>query len=381
MLKKFPTSFLFPRYWKILTVAFGICLIGLGLFSQPKPSSASSLEQSGAVQSVSNDLCLKCHETPATFAELSSGEILNLFVDGQVYNASVHGAQGTACVQCHTDISGYPHPEIDAETQREFIVQQNQSCGDCHADDFHSTQDSVHQVARDAGNLNAAVCSDCHGAHDVTAATIPWSDIPQLCGECHSQIFELYKTSVHGGDLLEEGNPDTPTCTDCHGVHKIGGPSQEGFHLYSPLICANCHTDETLTKKYGLNPNVYETYISDFHGTTVTLFEKIAPDQQTNKPVCIDCHGVHDIRRTDDPQSTVIRANLLDTCQRCHPNAKEDFPNAWLGHYSPSWEKTPVVSGVNLFYQILIPVAVVGMLAFVIPDSLRRRKHPTKDKA
>jgi hypothetical protein len=34
----------------------------------------------------------------------------------------------------------------------------------------------------------------------------------------------------------------------------------------------------------------------------VTLFEKTSPDQATNKPVCFDCHGVHNIQGVDDPQ-------------------------------------------------------------------------------
>jgi len=375
MLNKLSAIFSFPVSWiKILVIALGISLIGVGVFTSVKPSSAFSSEQTGADQAGPNDLCLNCHETPDTFIKLKSAERLNLFVDSYMYNTSVHGAQGTTCVQCHTNISGYPHPDLEAATQREFTVQQNQACGECHADNYQSTLDSVHQAARDEGNLNAAVCTDCHGAHDVAASSIPRSNVPQLCGTCHSQIFELYKISVHGGDLLDEGNPDVPTCTDCHGIHEIRGPLLDEFHLFSPLICANCHTDKSITEKYDLNPFVYETYLSDFHGTTVTLFEKVSPDQQTNKPVCIDCHGVHDIRRTDDPKSTVIQENLISTCQRCHPNAAGDFPSAWLGHYSPSWEKTPVVSGVNLFYKIVIPVTVFGMLMFIIPDGFRRIK-------
>ena len=53
--------------------------------------------------------------------------------------------------------------------------------------------------------------------------------------------------------------------------------------------------------KYGISTQVVNTYVADFHGTTVTLFEKISPDQITNKPVCFDCHGVHNIKKVDDP--------------------------------------------------------------------------------
>ena len=43
---------------------------------------------------------------------------------------------------------------------------------------------------------------------------------------------------------------------------------------------------------------VLNTYVADFHGTTVVLFDKTFPDQPTNKPVCTDCHGFHDVARS-----------------------------------------------------------------------------------
>jgi hypothetical protein len=170
-----------------------------------------------------------------------------------------------------------------------------------------------------------------------------------------------------------------PTCIDCHGVHDVQGPSTGPFHLFSPTVCARCHADEALMDKYGLSTDILETYVADFHGTTVMLFEKTAPDQETNKPVCIDCHGVHDIRSVRDPNSTVIQENLLGTCRRCHPDATANFPAAWLGHYPPDPVHAPLVYFVNLFYQILIPVVIGGMLLFVGSDVVRRvlnRRRP-----
>ncbi|MCJ7823374.1 MAG: hypothetical protein MUP44_00590 [Anaerolineales bacterium] len=124
--------------------------------------------------------------------------------------------------------------------------------------------------------------------------------------------------------------------------------------------------------KYGISTDVFETYVSDFHGTTVAIFEAIAPDQETNKPVCIDCHGVHDMKMVDDPESKVIRTNLLTTCQRCHPDAEKNFPESWLSHYQPSPDKAPLVYYVNLFYKLLIPGVLGAMGAFVIADGARR---------
>ncbi|MBI3760572.1 MAG: cytochrome c3 family protein [Chloroflexi bacterium] len=227
------------------------------------------------------------------------------------------------------------------------------------------------------------MCTDCHTAHAVQRVTNPndrkqltaeaRQRIPQTCARCHNAIFEKYKKSVHGAALLENINPDVPTCIDCHGVHNIGDPTTAAFRLKSPQICAKCHTDPARMSKYGISTQVLTTYVADFHGTTVTLFEKQTPDAQTNKPVCYDCHGIHDISRVDDPQKGLeIKQNLLTRCQRCHPDATSNFPDAWLSHYIPSPEKTPLVYYVNLFYQIFIPALLGGMTVLVVLDAARR---------
>ena len=104
----------------------------------------------------------------------------------------------------------------------------------------------------------------------------------------------------------------------------------------------------------------------------MALFAATHPDQETNKPVCIDCHGVHDMKKVDDPESRVMKENLLITCQKCHPDATADFPSSWLGHYVPSPENNPLVFFVDLFYTIFIPVVLIPMTLYVIIDFIRR---------
>ncbi len=124
--------------------------------------------------------------------------------------------------------------------------------------------------------------------------------------------------------------------------------------------------------KYGLSADVFDTYVSDFHGTTVVMFEANIPGQETNKPVCTDCHGVHNIRSAKDPQSNVYQTNLLATCQRCHPGATENFPTSWLGHYRPDIDRYPIVYIVDLFYRIFVPTVLGGMAILVAADAGRR---------
>jgi hypothetical protein len=348
-------------------------LLGLAASSLTQRSASADGSDHPTVQETDNESCLACHASPDLQTVLRSSEILNLTVFPGAFNNSVHGQEGITCVQCHTDIEGYPHPEIEANTRRGFTVFNYRTCAGCHLDKYEASLDSVHQKALASGNFDAAVCTDCHGAHEVQPAGEPRSLIPQTCRQCHTQIYDLYRDSVHGEALIGEGNPDVPTCIDCHGVHDVEGPAvDDQFRLFSPLICANCHAAEELMAQYGISTEVLETYVSDFHGTTVTLFQQVTPDQETNKPVCIDCHGVHDIAAIDSLDSPAIKENLVTTCQKCHPDAGTNFPSAWLGHYRPSPDHWPIVYYVDLFYKVFIPTVLGGMGLFVLGDARRR---------
>jgi len=353
---------------KQLLLIFGITLL-ISVLAVPFENALAGAPAKEATPGVADSYCLSCHDTPGFRTTLSSGEELYIGVDAVMYYESTHGSRGYACVQCHTEIKEYPHPENTATTVREYNLANYETCRQCHEDKFEATLDSTHQKSLADGNMAAAVCTDCHGIHDIHTPSENRADVPLMCEKCHSEIYNLYEESVHGAALFSEDNQDVPTCTDCHGVHNVTGPTAEGsFHLFSPQICADCHANEEMMMKYNVSTNVFDTYLSDFHGTTVVLFEQIAPDQETNKPVCIDCHGVHNMRKVDDPESTVIKENLLTTCQKCHPDATENFPTSWLGHYEPSSEDTPVIFFIDMFYKIVIPTTIGGMLIYIASD-------------
>jgi len=309
--------------------------------------------------------CLQCHENSDLKVRLPSGEELSLYVDVKAYRASIHYAQGLTCRDCHPNIPGYPHPPLLATDRRDFSIGLYPHCRPCHEDQYRDSLDSIHARELAAGNFHAPICTDCHGYHDVTPVNKPRSRIPKTCAKCHFTIFEQYKKSVHGAALLDESNPDVPTCIDCHGVHHIENPLTAWFRIRSPRMCADCHTDPKRMAKYNISTDVLKTYVADFHGTTVELFAKQSPDQPTNKAVCYDCHGVHDIKRVTDPDATVVKQNLVKTCRKCHPDATANFPSAWVGHYRASPNRYAVVYYINLFYQILIPAVIGFFLLFI----------------
>lgn len=348
-----------------------LCLVPLALFVVP----SAFAEQPGDAPEpavIENQVCLGCHANPSLSVKLPSGETLSLFTDGKRFDESIHGKLGQRCTACHTNITGYPHPPIGAKDARDFSLQMYTLCRQCHDKLYQKTLDSIHAKHLAAGDRNAPVCTDCHTAHYVTNPQQPRSRIPQTCSKCHSKIYDQYKTSVHGAALLDQSNPDVPTCVDCHGVHNIGDPTTAAFRLKSPVTCSNCHTNQAIMRKYDISTDVMGTYVADFHGTTWELFEKVSPDAPTNKAVCYDCHGVHDIKKIDDPKSSVFRENLLKTCQQCHPDATPNFPESWLMHYRTSPTEFPVVYYINLFYNILIPITLGGMALFVLTDIARR---------
>ena len=311
--------------------------------------------------------CVGCHTTRGLSTRFPSGEVLPLTVDVEGLNASVH--KTLHCTSCHSGIQKYPHPKMTAAGYRVFQIESGKQCRPCHPNQFEQEMDSTHARAMSAGNLNAAICIDCHGSHAMRKPDQPRYKVSAQCGTCHGAIYAQYITSVHGKALLEGSNPDAPVCTDCHTSHKQEDPTTQAFRLRSPKLCAKCHANAKLMRKYNISPDVFDTYVADFHGMTVTLFEKENPDQRVNAAVCTDCHGIHDMQKVTDANSTVVKENLLNTCRRCHPEATTSFPDSWVGHFPPTRDRYPLVYYVNLFYRFLIPITIGGMVLFVLFDA------------
>lgn len=325
-------------------------------------------------QRVNVDFCLACHGPPGQTMTFANGDVASISVDRQAYHDSVHGDENSwsplVCADCHAGYN-YPHEPKTAPGFREYILEKNEACATCHETQAAGHMEGVHAAATAEGNLDSATCTDCHGAHDTPVPNEPRTRISQTCEQCHSTIHAEYADSVHGAALYEDDNQDVPTCIDCHGVHNIGDPTTAQFRNRSPELCATCHANDELMEQYGISTDVFETYVDDFHGTTVTLFDSDDPNVETNKAVCYDCHGVHDIKSPDDPDAG-IKENLTATCQQCHPDASPNFSDAWTSHHPPSLTENPLVFLVNLFYAIVIP-ATVGALGFLIATDIYRR--------
>jgi predicted CXXCH cytochrome family protein len=352
----------------------GALLFGLTLGGRAQAGDEPRSPPATTAPAEPDEPCLRCHGDAALSMTFPSGEALSLYVDAGVVDASVHGGR-LECLDCHQRNREYPHPTEEVRSRRDYARAEYETCKRCHFENYTRSQDSIHFDAMAEGEAKAAICTDCHSAHAVKSLKGARTEIVSTCANCHDEIYESYAKSVHGAALEEKDNPDVPGCIDCHGVHDIAAATTASFRRGSVFLCANCHSNKKLMDKYDISSNVFKTYLDDFHGKTAGFYQKQSPKVWPDVAVCSDCHGVHDIKPPDDPDSKVVKQNLVETCRKCHEDATTNFPSAWLSHYEPSINKASLVYLVKQYYRILIPMMVVGLGLNVALDLWRLARN------
>jgi len=172
-------------------------------------------------------------------------------------------------------------------------------------------QESIHgKGLLKSGLTVTATCTSCHTAHGELPASDPQStvnpkNVPATCGVCHHGIQEQFVNSVHSASVTKTNHP-LPVCSDCHTAHQISRADQDEFKLEIMSKCGRCHEE------------IAKTYFDTFHG-------KVSRLGYTNTAKCYDCHGAHDILKVTDPRSHLSRANVVQTCQKCHHDATRRF--------------------------------------------------------
>jgi len=288
------------------------------------------------------------------------------------------------CISCHkskiTAVSS-------TKDSLELKITQQHLCLSCHLDDpeirsrttpstgfIRAYEESVHGIAFQRGNAKAASCIDCHNSHEVIGPTNQESsinkfNIPQTCGKCHSDISKEFQASIHG-QSLGKGNKDSPACTDCHGEHNIlrtDDPNAPvAFANVSKQVCSVCHSSVKLSEKYGIDSDRYKTFSDSYHGLALQ-------GGSLEVANCASCHGVHNIRPSSDPSSTINKANLVKTCGSCHPGANVNFTVGKI-HVTMTKEDEPILYWIATTYIILIIVIIGGMLIHNIFDFVKKTK-------
>lgn len=334
-------------------------------------------------EKVSNQDCLDCHTDPTTSRQVK-GQLVPMAVFAtNSFLKSVHGKLN--CTDCHDSVKEMVHPSGLPPAQ----------CASCHADQVKQYATSIHGMSKAMGASGAAACADCHGTHDMQPVKHSDSpvfklNLPQTCAKCHSnagitaeyrmkypQVANQYADSIHGRALLQMGLILAPSCNDCHGVHNIKrivdrsstvnhanvAATCGGCHLgiektynasvhgqilakgdQSGPVCTDCHSAHQITATSGNNfkaisdercgrchQDRLEHYRDTYHGKAMALGQ---PNVASEVAACYDCHGHHDVLPRSNPASHLSKANIVGTCQKCHPGAAASFAR-YVPHANP----------------------------------------------
>ncbi len=274
--------------------------------------------------------CLDCHS--------NLPEPLGVSVE--TYSQNIHASKGLTCAACHGGDASSEDPEKamsraagwKGKIERKQIPE---LCASCHSDaermkkynpglrvdQFQQYKTSVHGIKWAKGDSKVAVCTDCHGVHDLRAPSDPRSNvhptnIATTCSRCHADAeymkpygiktdqFANYEQSVHHDAMVVRGDLSAPTCTTCHGNHGATPPGVANV----TNVCSNCHVFQA--QLFETSPHKDAFAAMGFPG-------------------CVTCHSNHAIKHpTDEMIGTGPRA----VCIRCHTEGDAGFVQAQAMH-------------------------------------------------
>lgn len=229
--------------------------------------------------------CLECHDDPKLSAKLESGETISLHISTEAFLSSMHNEN--SCADCHyeIDIETHGKGEIAIASKRDLGVAMADICQDCHKKKYREYDDSVHAMLIEQGSEKAPMCADCHNPHTVRSWKLAEPAAAMPCGKCHEDVFEAAANDVHGKAAGNQQNP-APVCSGCHQAHGVKAASL-GTALRD--TCLECHDDAAARHKVWL-PNAERHFESiscpACHAPTaerrvnLRLFQGAGADQQ-----------------------------------------------------------------------------------------------------
>jgi hypothetical protein len=208
------------------------------------------------------ELCSSCHSSPDKMRKY------NLRVDEfELFKRSGHGralfekgdTKSATCVSCHG-----AHKVLSKSNPASPVHYTNiiETCGRCHSDKeymkaYGLPTDQVEKYRKSyhaqilyslVPGKNPALAPTCASCHTHSPLLPSATDVPEICGRCHSVTANYYKDSPHFVSLSEVG---VPRCIDCHGNHAIEYPSIEMFSSSEEGHCGSCHDEASAEYQTG----------------------------------------------------------------------------------------------------------------------------------
>lgn len=197
-------------------------------------------------------LCGSCHQESGTANEMTDLKEVDAFMD---YSKSVHGKGLTnkgllvsaVCTDCHTT-----HYELKESDTLSSIHPKNVpgTCAKCHTSIYKDYLESEHSIRYNAEGKTYPTCSTCHSAHKISPTNKDnfMHEITVQCGTCHEKLSETYKETYHGKAYML-GDLNAARCSDCHGAHKIltiDNPNSMVGYKNIVNTCQQCHPKANL---------------------------------------------------------------------------------------------------------------------------------------
>jgi cytochrome b subunit of formate dehydrogenase len=286
--------------------------------------------------------CQKCH--------VRIEQVHRKIIDGARWAKSPNSIP--ACVDCHQ-----PH-----KVRKVFYTQgmADKDCMTCHARrDLKGTDLEGRSVSMfvDVNDIQHSrhqkvACAQCHSGASPSKER-PCSTVTTRvdCASCHAEVVEIYRRSIHG-QLDAKGSPDAPRCVTCHGTHGIKGHVEVDSRTYAkniPNLCGDCHrTGGKAAMRYtGDQKQVVESYVESIHGKGLLESGLVVT------ATCVDCHTPHGELPHADPASSVNKANVAQTCAKCHRGIYEQFSRSiHSASVSKSKKPLPTCSDCHSAHQI-----------------------------
>lgn len=192
-------------------------------------------------------LCGECHQKDGKAVQGTELTEIDALHD---YSTSVHGRSlsekgllsAAVCTDCHTT-----HFNLRASDSRSSVNPHNiaSTCGNCHKGIYNEYIASDHAF-RD-GDLEYPTCETCHTAHNMSEVHQDkfMSEITMQCGKCHAKLAETYLDTYHG-KVYQLGYLQAARCSDCHGAHgiyNIRNPKSSVGPENIVATCQQCHAD------------------------------------------------------------------------------------------------------------------------------------------
>jgi len=274
----------------------------------PHTDPASSIARANIAKT-----CTRCHA--------SIEDVHRKVIKGELWEKEAHVLP--ACVDCHQ-----PH-----KARKVFYSQgmADQDCMKCHQDPALKAKDGRSMTVKledvQHSRHQKIACSQCHSGVNVSHRR-PCETITTKvdCSSCHTEVAQQYVASRHG-KLMADGDPNAPTCKECHGTHGIEGKLQSTSPTFAtniPQLCARCHREgqKAAVRYEGPQHGIIEAYTESIHG------KGLLKSGLTVTATCTGCHTAHGVLPRTDPASTVNRANVPATCGKCHHGIQEEFENS-----------------------------------------------------